>query len=535
MRDPSNPRVFLSYSRKDGLESARRLQAILQAEGLSLYRDLSDLEGGEDWWRQVEAAIKSVEHVVLVLTPRALQSRYVRDEWKLARQEGKAVWPISGPDELDLSRLPRWMVRANRHDIEIPESRDRLILGLKGPAHEKRVPFMADPLPHGFVERPEKFAEIKKKLLDAQGEPVAITAALRGAGGFGKTALANALCHDAEIEDAFSDGILRVALGEKPKDLVGLVADLIVVLTGERPDVTHLEAATTKLAESLDDRHCLLVIDDAWREQDLVPFLHRGPKDQTTRLITTRDDRVLPAEAARVAVDAMTSDQALAMLVRGLPDETTPSFRLRLTNLAVRLGEWPLLLGLANGVLRARTGRGSSLADALGYAERALTQRGLADAFAAKDRAARRNTAWGTLEITLEQLSETERTRFAELAVFVEDAEIPTSAVLGLWRETSGLDSLDGEDLLTRLDELSLLINLDLGRGLLRLHDVFRNLLRSGPSKDRLAELDGKLIAHFRSICPGGDLTLLKDTYALRHAIAHCAARAKARPPISCS
>ena len=66
---PATPRVFLSYSRKDGLEFARRLQAMLEAEGLSLYRDLSDLEGGEDWWRQVETAIKSVEHVVLVLTP----------------------------------------------------------------------------------------------------------------------------------------------------------------------------------------------------------------------------------------------------------------------------------------------------------------------------------------------------------------------------------------------------------------------------------------------------------------------------------
>src|SRR5262249_31583162 len=161
-----------------------------------------------------------------------------------------------------------------------------------------------------------------------------------------------------------------------------------------RPGVTQLEGAKAKFAEALDDRRCLLVIDDAWREQDLAPFLHRGPRDQTTRLITTRDDRVLPEEAARVAVDAMTSDQAIPMLARGLSDEISTSFRRRLTTLALRLGEWPLLLGLANGVLRARTARGSGLADALSYAERSLMQRGLADAFAAKDRAARRDTAW---------------------------------------------------------------------------------------------------------------------------------------------
>ena len=437
MRDPATPRVFLSYSRKDGLEFARRLQAMLEAEGLSLYRDLSDLEGGEDWWRQVETAIKSVEHVVMVLTPNSLQSRYVRDEWKLARQEGKSVWPVSGPGELDLSHLPRWMARANRHDIAIPESRDRLILGLRGPAREKRVPFMADPLPSGFVERPEKFAEIKKKLLDAQGEPVAITAALRGAGGFGKTALANALCHDPEIQEAFSDGILRVVLGEKPEDLVGCIAGLIEIVTGTRPGVTHLEEAKTRFAEALDDRRCLLVIDDAWRGQDLALFLHRGPRDQTTRLITTRDDRVLPVEAERVAVDAMTSDQALAMLMRGLPSETPASLQARLAALTLQLGEWPLLLGLANGVLRARTARGSSLEGALSYAERALAQRGLAAAFSAQDRAARRSTAWGTLEVSLGELSEAERTRFAELAVFVEDAEIPTDAALGLWQPDS--------------------------------------------------------------------------------------------------
>jgi hypothetical protein len=34
VRDHASPRVFLSYSRKDGLEFARRLQAMLEAEGL---------------------------------------------------------------------------------------------------------------------------------------------------------------------------------------------------------------------------------------------------------------------------------------------------------------------------------------------------------------------------------------------------------------------------------------------------------------------------------------------------------------------
>jgi WD40 repeat protein len=520
MRDPSTPRVFLSYSRQDGLEFARRLEALLEAEGLSLYRDLSDLEGGQDWWRQVEAAIRSVEHVVLVLSPAALRSPYVAREWKLARQEGKRVSPVAGPGALDFSHLPRWMERANRHDVDIPESLARLVQVLKGPAGEKRVPFMADALPEGFVARSEEFGLLKRSLLDAHGEPVAITAALRGAGGYGKTVLANALCHDSDIQDAFSDGILRITLGEKPDDLVARFADLVETLTGERPGFRNIDAAKVALADALDDRRCLLVIDDAWRAQDLAPFLHRGPRNQTTRLVTTRDNRIVPQDVPRIPVDAMKSDEAREMLSRGMPTVSAGALRPRLATLAGRLGEWPLLLGLVNGVLRVRMARGASPSDALGYVERAIEHRGIAHAFPPDDREARRLTAWGTLEVSIEQLGAEERARFADLAVFVEDAEIPTTVAIGLWAQTAALDPLDGEDLLVRLAELSLLAELDLGRGVLRLHDVVRALLREGPVKGRVAELDRLLVAHFRQ-ASHGSLVGLSDPYGLRHLIAH--------------
>jgi hypothetical protein len=73
---------------------------------------------------------------------------------ELARQEGRKVSPVSGPGELDFSQLPRWMARAHRHDLDIPESRARLVQVLKGPAGEKRVPFMADALPGGLRRGP---------------------------------------------------------------------------------------------------------------------------------------------------------------------------------------------------------------------------------------------------------------------------------------------------------------------------------------------------------------------------------------------
>ena len=66
------------------------------------------------------------------------------------------------------------------------------------------------------MQRLVEFGVLKKKLLDAKGDLVAITAALRGAGGYGKTTLAKALAHDPDIEDAYFDGILWVRAAKSP-------------------------------------------------------------------------------------------------------------------------------------------------------------------------------------------------------------------------------------------------------------------------------------------------------------------------------
>ncbi|MFZ1104160.1 MAG: hypothetical protein WAN86_15175 [Hyphomicrobiaceae bacterium] len=68
----------------------------------------------------------------------------------------------------------------------------------------KRVPMMAPEPPADFVPRPVEFDGLKRRLLDAKGDAVGITAALRGAGGYGKTTLARALAHDPDIQDPTS-------------------------------------------------------------------------------------------------------------------------------------------------------------------------------------------------------------------------------------------------------------------------------------------------------------------------------------------
>src|SRR5439155_5214186 len=184
-----------------------------------------------------------------------------------------------------------------------------------------RVPFMVEDLPFDFVPRPNEFEELIGKLLDEQREePIAITAALRGAGGYGKTTMAKALCHDERIQQAFDDGILWATLGEHPGNLVGKVEDLIYILSKERPGFTGIDAATARLVELLADRDILLVIDDVWNAAHLRPFLQGG--ERCARLATTRDNGVLPRVTQRIQVDAMRQDQAMQLLYTGL--DATP-------------------------------------------------------------------------------------------------------------------------------------------------------------------------------------------------------------------
>jgi len=199
---------------------------------------------------------------------------------------------------------------------------------------------------------------------------VAITSALKGAGGYGKTTLAKALCADSAIQDAYHDRVLWVTLGESPGDPQGRIEDLIHILHGERESFATHDAALARLAEILADRRCLLVIDDVWHRRDAEPFLRVGPN--CARLLTTRDSATLPQEVRDIRVDELRAEQAVELLQKGL----SPADPARLRSLAAQLGEWPLLLKLANGALRERVNRlRAPLPDAVIHIERLLDKR----------------------------------------------------------------------------------------------------------------------------------------------------------------
>lgn len=202
-------RVFISYARKDGEKFAHQLFKELDKHGLSPWLDRYGMSGNHDWWQQIQEALQQVEYLVLVATPEAMGSKVVEQEWRYARQQGVCFYAVLMPGlHPNFEKIPRWMSRDHFYDYANATQRQKLFNDLNTRCAVPRVPFMCDDLPESFVPRPDELDQIIDKLLDEKREePVAITAALRGAGGFGKTTLARAICHDERVQQAFDDGI----------------------------------------------------------------------------------------------------------------------------------------------------------------------------------------------------------------------------------------------------------------------------------------------------------------------------------------
>ena len=503
--------AFISYARADGEAFAAALRERLarEAPDLRVWQDRAEIEGGVGWWRQIEEALERVEFLVIVMTPGVLASEITRKEWRAARQAGVAVFPVVGPGfTFDDPRLPGWMSRAHTYDLAAQW--DTFIAHLRRGAQPARVPFMAPPRSGAYVARTREFAALRDRVLDARtGDAVPGTTTLAGAGGFGKTTLATALCHDDEVGAAFDDGILWATLGQTP-NVQGELTRLYAALVGERPGFVSVEDAAQALADKLEHKRCLLVVDDVWDVAHLRPFLRGGPA--CARLVTTRQARVAD-EGSRIAVDQMTAAEAVAVLIARLPEAPADVEPLR--RLSHRLGEWPLLLRLAGAALRQRLDRGDSLEGALRYVDRALDKRGVL-AFDRERPLERNEAVASTLGVSLDLLAAADRARCAELAVFPEDVAIPCAALGELW----GLDELDVEEALARLDDASLL-EFDLGTGVVRLHDVMRACF---------ATLLGDAVvpAHERLLAAWADRRRLPHRYAWRWLAHHLAEAGRA-------
>ena len=484
LKDPRT--AFISYTRQSGAAAAERVRHLLAMNGITPWQDRTHLRGGEDFWQQIEHAIRRCSYLVMVLTPDVFgeERRVLRREWYTARNSGTCVVPIKGIPEMKLADdvLPRWLKSRHIVDLDEPAELSTLITQLQSECTVERVPFMAEDLPKNFTARGEPSSALLARLLGGDESSVPVVA-VRGPGGFGKTILAQAICHDDRVIASFEHGILWVTLGEKPR-LLDKLSTLFTALTDEQRTFSDADAARVELADRLRSKRCLIVIDDVWNYTDLEPFLQSGR--ESVRLITTRQASIVAqANAVAVPVNEMTTAEAAAMLAASLTH--TGLSGSSLTAAAIQLGEWPVLLNLFAGHVRESLQYGQSAAEAMADLLAELHQIG-ATALDRPNTEDRRQAIDVTLGASLRRLSQLDVAHCAELSIFPEDVAIPLTVVRDLWHA----NELETRRMLKRFADLGL-INLDLATSSIRIHDVIRAYLSSRIERPE-AELHGSLV-----------------------------------------
>ena len=284
-------------------------------------------------------------------------------------------------------------------------------------------PFMAPALPAGFVPRPDRAARIRETLLSA-GEP-SVATAIEGGGGFGKTTLAIDLCHDPEIIKAFPDGILWATFGQNPDLKVELTA-IFVALTDERPVFAGVDNVKRSVAEKLKSRRCLLVVDDVWSASYLKPLQEVG----AACVLYTSRRRDLDPKAASVEVDEMSRDEAASLLSHDLP--LSQDLRPKLAEFAAELGNWPLLLALANARIRSESEQGGALEDAFARVSEVYRRRGVTG-FDSHNAEKREEAVGLSVSAGLESFDDRFRERATSIGLFPEDVPVPVQVLADLW------------------------------------------------------------------------------------------------------
>src|SRR5215217_3476824 len=105
-------KVFISHSSKNKKDAAR-LCDDLAGEGVKTWLDRDELRGGDPLIDELQEALTSSTHLILLWSKPASVSRYVSAEWQAAYDLGKVIIPCL----LDRTPLPIFLRRYIFYDI----------------------------------------------------------------------------------------------------------------------------------------------------------------------------------------------------------------------------------------------------------------------------------------------------------------------------------------------------------------------------------------------------------------------------------
>ncbi|MEH1906954.1 NB-ARC domain-containing protein, partial [Nostoc sp.] len=304
-----------------------------------------------------------------------------------------------------------------------------------------------------------------------------VITAIHGLGSVGKSTLATALAHDAEVQSRFCDGILWATLGQDP-NVLSLISGWVQALGDYSFKPTSVEATSCHLRTLLYDKAVLLVVDDAWDTKHAQAFNIGGVRCQV--LVTTREGAIADAlGASTYSLDIMTVPQAMELLTKKLGREIIGKERHSAENLAKGVGYLPLALELA----AAQVASGTTWTVLLQDIQQEIARLKSLDRPGSKnitdEASLKRLSLTASLNLSIKQLAQEDKKYFTWLGVLPEDVSITPKMTATLWDIA---DERDASDSLKDLQSKALLllgVPLADGTPTYRLHDLFHDLARN--------------------------------------------------------
>lgn len=510
--------LFISYAHEDGADLAQRLYNDLKSGGRDLWIDRSRLRAGASWSADIEQAIDRSEVVLALLSPGSFVSDICRGEQLRALRQGKRVIVLVINDDTD-----RPVFLETKHYISFDprraygESLAALIAEISGSntatlAPNYRDTYVTAPrLPANVVLRPEELQSLRENVLRDEPPLTIGIAAVIGMGGIGKTTLAQMLCHDRIVQDAYPDGIVWISLGKEVADLVPKLREVGRAFADDPKHYDTLEGASNRLRTILRKKAALIVLDDVWRLGQVEPFLAdaRG----SSLLITTRmHDISVSLQARRVALAALSLKQSLDILSQWtqIPPAELP---VEAEDIVRECGRLPLALAMLGGLIHSALLNGRSDAWATGLHRLKEAQ---LDRIAFPLEHYPYPELQRAIHVSVEAIDSGARDRYLTMSVFPEEVPVPECVLSTFWEcdkydMQSTIDSWLAASLARRDEE-----------GRITLHDLQLDYVRRAAS-NKITALHQQLVDRYSAICSGNWSAVPNDGYFFQRIAWHMA------------
>jgi tetratricopeptide (TPR) repeat protein len=304
--------VFISYSHEppDAAYVARLADALIGA-GVAVWYD-RELGSGDRWKQVLRDRVDGCAALVVVMSPAAEASRWVRLEVGRARYRGRAVHPIllegkgfGGLADLQYETVPPGGI--------VPSTRfvDRLRALVTGAGPPQPASGAGEVVGRGFPVRNPHFVGRSELLLDLEsglywGASVAVEA-LHGTGGVGKTQLAAEYVYRRR-GDYDLIAWINAERGELIPDQLAALAPVLEV-----PTMADVPATAQAVIAALGGRglRWLLVFDNADLPADVLGWL---PRSGGGHVIVTSRRTGWDALGAKLDIDVLSTAEAISLL-----------------------------------------------------------------------------------------------------------------------------------------------------------------------------------------------------------------------------